>query len=99
MSRYRRNSRLRPACLATSYYANVYYGLRQAIDLDSLRAAIDALPGGGQRMERKRIHYLSALIHASPVTTPGPPPSAHAGQSSGCPAFLHLSGSLSSPGR
>ncbi len=71
IGRYRKNPRLRPACLITSYYANVYYGIRQAIDLDSLRAAIDDLGDPGPLPERKRIHYLSALIHAASVTTSG----------------------------
>jgi adenine-specific DNA methylase len=30
-----------PYCLATSYFANVYVGVRQAVEIDSLRYAID----------------------------------------------------------
>jgi adenine-specific DNA methylase len=33
----------RPYCLATSYFANVYVGLRQAVEIDSLRYAIDQI--------------------------------------------------------
>lgn len=71
ISGYRSNPRLRPACLVTAYFANVYYGLRQAIGLDSLRAAIDDLPLDGPVAERKRVHYLSALLHTASVTTSG----------------------------
>ncbi len=71
IARYRQDPRRRPACLITAYYANFYYGLRQAIDLDSLRAAIDDLPASDPLAERKRVHYLSALLHAASVTTSG----------------------------
>ncbi len=56
-----------PYLLATSYYLNVYLGLRQAIAVDSLRYAIDQLSGRGAAA--KRTHYLAALLHAASVTT------------------------------
>ena len=86
ISRYRADPRRRPACLITSYYANIYFGLRQALEIDSLRAAIDELDGldetdgrdeteeGRVRVsnaERKKVHYLSALLHAASVSTSG----------------------------
>ncbi len=71
IGRYRKDPRRRPACLLTAYYASVYYGLRQAIDLDSLRAAIDDLGDADPLLARKRVHYLSALLHAASVTTSG----------------------------
>jgi adenine-specific DNA-methyltransferase len=67
----RGNPRRRPASLATAFYANVYFGLRQAIELDSLRAAIDELDPGDSFFAEKRIHYLSALLHAASVMTSG----------------------------
>lgn len=30
----------RPGCLITAYYANVFFGIRQAVDLDSIRQAL-----------------------------------------------------------
>lgn len=71
IARYRANPRRWPACLMTSYYANIYFGLRQALEIDSLRVAIDELESGGPHLERKRVHYLSALLHAASVSTSG----------------------------
>lgn len=69
--RYREDPRREPACLATAYYANVYFGLRQAIAIDSIACAIGA-PGRGHTLrERKRVHYLSALLHAASFSTSG----------------------------
>ena len=56
-----------PYHLCSSYYPNVYLGIRQAIDLDSLRYAIDQLRGRGAPAKRR--HYLAALLHAASVTT------------------------------
>lgn len=56
-----------PYHLCSSYYPNVYLGIRQAIDLDSLRYAIDQLRGRGAAAKRR--HYLAALLHAASVTT------------------------------
>lgn len=55
---------LRPYLLASSYYPNVYLGLRQAIAVDGLRAAIDAVED-----PRRRTHWLAALLHATSVAT------------------------------
>lgn len=37
----KRNPSLIPYCLFTAYFSNVYFGLRQCVEIDSLRAAID----------------------------------------------------------
>ena len=68
---YRSGKRRRPACLATSYYGNVYFGLAQAMAIDSIRAAIDDLDSSDPMCERKRIHYLSALLHMASISTSG----------------------------
>ena len=60
-----------PACLATTYYSNVYFGLHQSLQLDSIRAAIDAVDEGDPWRELKQTHYLSALLHAASVSTSG----------------------------
>lgn len=46
-----------PYCLATAYFANVYVGLRQAVEIDSLRYAIDQIPD-----EVDRAWALGSLI-------------------------------------
>ena len=64
---YKSNPKLFPYCLMTSYFAGAYFGLRQAIEIDSLRYAIDHAPA------RKRDRYMAALIDAAShcVTAPG----------------------------
>ena len=52
-----RDSGILPYCLFTAYYANVYFGLRQAIEIDGLRYGIDRLQDG-----RDRVWALGALI-------------------------------------
>lgn len=49
-----------PYCLLTAYFANVYFGVRQAVELDCLRFAIDQL---GDAVERE--WALGALIVAA----------------------------------
>lgn len=39
----KKNLKLRPYCLFTAYFANVYLGLRQCVEVDSLRFAIDKI--------------------------------------------------------
>lgn len=57
-----------PYCLFTTYFANAYFGLGQAIDVDSFRYAIDSvLPQGDLRWLA-----LSCLMHAASYCTPGP---------------------------
>lgn len=68
---YRARPTRRPACLVTAYYANIYFGLRQSIEIDSLRAAIDAIDPDSAFAPQKRTHYLSALIHTASVSTSG----------------------------
>lgn len=45
ISEYKTNSRQFPYCLFTLYFSNVFFGLLQCIQLDSLRYAIDKLEG------------------------------------------------------
>lgn len=51
------NPKLYPFCLFTAYFANVYFGLRQCIEIDSLRFAIDQIED-----EYERRWALGALI-------------------------------------
>lgn len=55
--------------LATSYYQGIYFGLRQAVELDSMRFAIDRIEG--PLADRKRRHYLAALLCAASTSTSG----------------------------
>jgi adenine-specific DNA-methyltransferase len=57
------------AHLATSYYQGVYFGLRQCVEIDSLRYAIRAIRG--PYAARRRRHYLAALLCAASVSTSG----------------------------
>jgi adenine-specific DNA-methyltransferase len=38
-----------PYCLFTAYFANIYFGLRQCVEIDSLRYAIDQLENAKER--------------------------------------------------
>ncbi len=60
-----------PYALITAYAANVYFGLRQSVAIDSLRRAIDAIPETDRFVARKRTLYLAALLHAASVSTSG----------------------------
>lgn len=71
IARYREAPQRRPACLAAAYYANVYFGLHQALVLDSLRAAMDEISPGDPFAAEKRTHYLSALLHTASISTSG----------------------------
>jgi len=46
-----------PYCLFTAYFANVYFGLRQCVEIDSIRYAIDQLEAG-----KEKSWALGALI-------------------------------------
>ncbi|MCI0651967.1 MAG: hypothetical protein L0Z55_08790, partial [Planctomycetes bacterium] len=76
-----------PFGLMTFYYQNIYFGVRQAMVLDSLRAAIARLPDSDPHAARKRTLYLAALIYAASVSTSG---TSHFAQ----PRSLHKSGEL-----
>ena len=52
-----RDPQILPYCLFTAYYANVYFGLRQAVEIDGLRYAIDQVEDA-----QDRIWALGALI-------------------------------------
>lgn len=43
IERRKLNPHLRPYCLFTSYFSTTYFGLRQCVEIDSLRFAIDQL--------------------------------------------------------
>lgn len=64
---YRRDPRLFPYCLFSRYFSHGYFGVEQAIDLDSLRYAIDQAPNDNRNF------YLSALLRAASqcATAPG----------------------------
>jgi hypothetical protein len=51
-----------PWCLFTAYFANVFFGIRQCIEIDSLRAGIELLP------EPARSWALGALIASVSAT-------------------------------
>ena len=70
MGARREDPLIRPACLVTAYWANVYFGLRQSLEIDSIRAAIQEISGGPAE-ETRRVHYLSALLHAASISTSG----------------------------
>jgi adenine-specific DNA-methyltransferase len=53
----KQNAKLYPYCLFSAYFANVYFGLRQCIEIDSLRFAIDQI-----ECEYERQWALGALI-------------------------------------
>ncbi len=57
--------------LATAYYRNVYFGVAQAVALDSLRVAIERLDPRDPFAARKRTHYLAALLFAASRATSG----------------------------
>lgn len=67
-SRRRAPSRA-PYHLCLSYYGNIYFGLAQSLEIDSLRFAIDQITGPFAA-EKKR-HYLAALLFASSISTSG----------------------------
>lgn len=67
IAEYKSNTKLFPYCLITSYFASAYFGIRQAIEIDSLRYAIDRAP------LQNRDRYMAALIDSAShcATAPG----------------------------
>jgi adenine-specific DNA-methyltransferase len=59
LSSYRENPKSFPYCLFSSYFASAYFSIYQAIEIDSLRYAIDLAPA------KHRSRYLYALIQAA----------------------------------
>lgn len=55
--------------LITARYANVYFGVGQAIEIDAIRVAIEALPQDDPRL---RDLCLAALVLAACTCNPGP---------------------------
>jgi adenine-specific DNA methylase len=62
----RKDARAFPFALATSYWANVHFGLRQSVLLDSLRYALE------DETEPLRTVLLAALIQAAVICASGP---------------------------
>lgn len=59
-----------PYLMCAAYYANAYFGIRQAITLDSLRYAIDqVLPDGCVGRQQAMLALLTAASHST--STPG----------------------------
>lgn len=56
----RASAKMFPYLLFTTYYANTYFSLKQCIDIDSLRYAIDQIPN-----QSKQAVYLSCLMYAA----------------------------------
>ncbi len=67
----RADHQVAPALLCTAYWAHVYFGLRQAMQLDSLRRAIAEIPTSDPFRELKQNLYLAALVHAASISTSG----------------------------
>jgi len=67
LAAYRLRPQQFPYCLASSYFASAYFGIEQAIEIDSIRYAIDQSP------KKLRSRYLCALIRAVShcATAPG----------------------------
>ena len=57
VNRRKENPSLYPYCLFTTYFSNVYFGLRQSVEIDSLRFSIDQLQD-----ENEKNWALGALI-------------------------------------
>jgi len=53
----RKDNSIYPYCLFTTYFANVFFGLRQCLEIDSLRYAIDII-----KEKKERMWALGALI-------------------------------------
>lgn len=49
VQRRKANHKLVPYCLFTSYFANIYFGVRQSVEIDSLRYAVDQITNNDQR--------------------------------------------------
>lgn len=58
LSTYRANHQTEPYALCSLLFASAYFGIRQSVEIDSLRYAIDAAP------PERRDYYLLALLHA-----------------------------------
>lgn len=71
ISRSRDNPQGEPGVLCTTYWAHVYFGLRQAMKIDSIRKAIEEIPVTDRFQKNKKNLYLAALIHAASVSTSG----------------------------
>lgn len=67
----RRSAEFTPALMCVAYWGQVYFGIRQAIVIDSIRHAIEEIPAGAQFSKEKKSIYLAALLHAVSVSTSG----------------------------
>ena len=57
VDRRRKDHELSPYCLFTAYFSNVYFGVRQCVEIDSLRFSIDQL-----KDENEKNWALGALV-------------------------------------
>lgn len=57
--------------LFSTYFANCYWGIKQAMEIDSIRYAIDMLPEKKVEDSYKKAIYLTALLYAASITVSG----------------------------
>jgi len=62
VSRRKSSPKKKPFCLFTAYFANIFFGIRQCVEIDSLRFAISQLD-----LEEDRRWALGALVSAVSV--------------------------------
>jgi adenine-specific DNA methylase len=62
INQYRENTRKFPYILFSTYFVNGYFGIKQCLQIDSLRYAIDQIK---EDLEIKKMIYLTALIYAA----------------------------------
>lgn len=65
------NPQATPFGLCTLYFQNTYFGVRQSLVLDSIRAAIAGIPETDPFQKQKQDLYLAALVYAASVSTSG----------------------------
>lgn len=63
INNYRANRERFPYLLFSTYFPNGYFGIKQCIQIDSLRYAIDKL-SGSDNVKEKKVVYLAALCYA-----------------------------------
>lgn len=64
LNQYKNDNELFPYCLFSTYYLNGYFSLRQCLEIDSLRYAIDQLSEKEYFNDALKQFYLSCLLHA-----------------------------------
>lgn len=71
LSERRRTRESTPAMMCVAYWGQVYFGIKQAIAIDSIRQAINEIPTESEFSQEKKSIYLAALLHAVSVSTSG----------------------------